>query len=143
MFLELGVLKICSKYRRTPMPKCDFNKAEIAKLKLLLQACLLRFICLLKVTKTGTKCKHLRSIRCVRSVRIWSYSGLYFPTFGLDMERYGVEKCSKIRTRTTPNKGTFHAVITLPFVTHSDIFQIERIYWNIRIKASKLACIVD
>ena len=61
------------------MPKCDFNKAEIAKLKLLLQDCLLRFICLSKVTKTGTKSKHLRSIRCVRSVRIWSYSGLYFP----------------------------------------------------------------
>ena len=119
------------------MTKCDFNKAEIAKLKLL---CLLRFICLLK---TGTKSKHLRSIRCVRSVRIWSYSDLYFPTLGLDMERHGVEKCSKIRTRTTPNTGTFHAVITLPFVTHSDIFQIERIYWNIRIKASKLACIVD
>ena len=143
MFLEKGVLKICSKYRRTTMPKSDFNKAEIAKLKLLLQACLLRFICLLKVTKTGTKSKHLRIIRCVRCARIWSYSGLYFPTFGVDMERHRVEKCSKIRTRTTPNTGTFHAVITLPFVTHSDIFQVERIYWNIRIKASKLACIVD
>ena len=27
---------------------------------------------------------------CVKSVRIWNYSGPYFPTFGLNMEKYGV-----------------------------------------------------
>ena len=27
---------------------------------------------------------------CVKNVRIWSFSGSYFPTFWLDTERYGV-----------------------------------------------------
>ena len=27
---------------------------------------------------------------CVKSVRIWSFSGPYFPAFGLNTERYGV-----------------------------------------------------
>ena len=27
---------------------------------------------------------------CVKSVRIWSYSGPYFPTFELNTERYGI-----------------------------------------------------
>ena len=40
---------------------------------------------------------------CMKSVRIWSYSGPYFPAFGLNTERYGVSfriqsKCEKIRT---------------------------------------------
>ena len=43
-------------------------------------------------------------IRCVKDVRIRSFSGLYFPAFGLNTERYGVSlriqsKCRKIRTR--------------------------------------------
>ena len=52
---------------------------------------------------------------CVKSARIWSYSGPYFPAFGLNMERYGVFlrikfECGKIRTRITPNTDTFYAV---------------------------------
>ena len=52
---------------------------------------------------------------CMKSVGIRSYSGLYFPAFGLNGERYGVSlciqsKCGKIRTRITPNTGTFYAV---------------------------------
>ena len=52
---------------------------------------------------------------CVKSVRIGSYSGSYFPTFGLNTERYGVSlriqsECEKIRTRITPDKDTFHVV---------------------------------
>ena len=39
----------------------------------------------------------------VRSVRIRSYSGPYFPAFGLN-------KCGKMRTRITPNSDTFYAV---------------------------------
>ena len=51
---------------------------------------------------------------CAKRVRIWSYSGPYFPAFGVNMERYGVSlrihsKCRKIRTRITPNKNTFYA----------------------------------
>ena len=52
---------------------------------------------------------------CLKNVRIWSYSGLYFPAFGLNTERYGVvllirSKCGKIRTRITLNRDTFHSV---------------------------------
>ena len=51
----------------------------------------------------------------VKSVHIRSYSGPYFPAFGLNTERYGVSlriqsKCGKIRTRITPNTDTFYAV---------------------------------
>ena len=71
-------------------------------------------------------------LHCVKNVCIQSYSGPYFPAFGLNMDRYGVicrygeirryPKYSryreirihciyeKIRTRITPNMDTFHAV---------------------------------
>ena len=53
---------------------------------------------------------------CVKNVRIRSYSGPHFPAFGLITERYGVSlrmqsKYVKMRTRITPNKDTFHAVL--------------------------------
>ena len=52
---------------------------------------------------------------CMKSVRIRSYSGPYFPVFGMNTERYGVSlriqfECRKMRTRTTPNTNTFNAV---------------------------------
>ena len=52
---------------------------------------------------------------CVKSVSIRSYSGLHFPTFGLNTERYGVSlriqsECGKMRTRIIPNTDIFHAV---------------------------------
>ena len=54
---------------------------------------------------------------CVKSVRIRSYSGSYFPAFGLSTKRYRVSlriqsECGKIRTRITPNTNTFQAVHT-------------------------------
>ena len=57
-----------------------------------------------------------RRPHCAKSVRIRSYSGSYFPTFGLNTDRYGVSlriqsECRKIRTRITPNTDTFHAVL--------------------------------
>ena len=53
--------------------------------------------------------------QCVKSVRNRSFSGLYFPAFGLNTERYRVSlriqsKCGKIRTRKIPETDTFHAV---------------------------------
>ena len=56
------------------------------------------------------------ALHCVKGVRIGSYSGLHFPPFGLNTERYSVSlriqpKCGKIRTRITPNTDTFHAVL--------------------------------
>ena len=54
----------------------------------------------------------------VKSVRIRSYSVLYFPAFGLNMERYSVSlciqsECGKIRTSITRNTDTFQAVIPI------------------------------
>ena len=51
----------------------------------------------------------------VKSVCIPSYSGPYFPTFGLNTERYTLSlriqsKCGKIWTRINPNTDTFCAV---------------------------------
>ena len=51
---------------------------------------------------------------CVKSVHIRSYSGPYFRASGLNTERYGVSlhiqsECGKIRTRISPNTGTFYA----------------------------------
>ena len=62
--------------------------------------------------------KNTNNIYCVKSVRIQSYSGLDFPTFGLNTERYRVSlrlqsECGKMRTRITPNTDTFHAVIVI------------------------------
>ena len=64
----------------------------------------------------------------MKSVRIRSYSGPYFPAFGLNTERYSVSlhiqsKCGKIRTRITPNTDTFYAVINLEtsFVIRNNI----------------------
>ena len=45
----------------------------------------------------------------MKSVHIRSYSGPYFPAFGLNTERYSVEM-RKMRTRITPNTGTFYVV---------------------------------
>ena len=56
------------------------------------------------------------SMHCLKSVRIRSYSGPYFPAFGLNTERYSVSlrtqsECGKIWTRITPNADTFYAVM--------------------------------
>ena len=55
---------------------------------------------------------------CRKSVHVRSYSGPYFPAFGLYMERYKVSlqiqsKFGKMRTRITPNANTFHSVFII------------------------------
>ena len=57
----------------------------------------------------------IRSRQYVKSVRIRSFSGPYFPAFGLNTERHSVFLCiqserGEIRTRKTPNTDSFHAV---------------------------------
>ena len=52
---------------------------------------------------------------CLKSVPFWNISSAYFPIFGLNTERYFVSlpiwsEYEKIRTRKTPNTGTFHTV---------------------------------
>ena len=54
-------------------------------------------------------------MHCGKSVRIRSFSGPYFPAFGLNTERSEVSlciqsECGKIRARETPNIGTFQVV---------------------------------
>ena len=48
------------------------------------------------------------------------YSGLYFPTFGLNLEGYSASlriqsECGKIRTRITQHTDTFYAVNQIIF----------------------------
>ena len=77
------------------------------------------------------------SCHCVKNVCIRSFSGPYFPAFGLNMERYGLSiriqsKCGKIRATKTPNKDNFYAVCiildmvdkTLPS-KHSYLFRFK------------------
>ena len=64
---------------------------------------------------------------CVRSARIRSFSGGYFPAFGLNTERHGVSlhiqfKCGKIWNRKTPNTNTFYAVDVLKEAGKFSIF---------------------
>ena len=52
---------------------------------------------------------------CVKSVRIPSFSGLYFPAYGLATERYEVSlriqsEYREARTRITPKTDTFRSV---------------------------------
>ena len=66
--------------------------------------------------------KHFWRNHCVKSVRIWCYSGPHFPAFGLSTERYGVSlriqsECRKMRTRITLDTNTSHAInVTLIYV---------------------------
>ena len=61
------------------------------------------------------------------SVCIQSYSGLHFPEFELNTEKYGVylliqSECGKIGTRITTNMDTFHVVVV------SDHFSIKSFF---------------
>ena len=52
------------------------------------------------------------NFHCVKSVRIRSFSGPYFPAFGVNTERIQSEYAKK-RTRKTPNTDNFQAVFTI------------------------------
>ena len=54
----------------------------------------------------------LHHMHCMKSVRSRSFSGPYFPAFGLNTERYSVSlrirsKCGKLRTRKNSKYGQF------------------------------------
>ena len=58
---------------------------------------------------------NISGFHCVKRVLIRSFSGLYFPAFGLHIERYGVSpriqsECGKIQTRKTLNTGIFRTL---------------------------------
>ena len=61
------------------------------------------------------KAKKRKRNHCVKSDRIWKFSGPYFPAFGLNTEGYFISpriqsERGKIQTRKTPNTDTFYAV---------------------------------
>ena len=67
---------------------------------------------MIKHANSITLLQLLQHLHCVKSVRIRSYSGLHFPAFRLNTERYSLSSriqsgCGKIRTRIPPNKDTF------------------------------------
>ena len=67
-----------------------------------------------------------------RHFRFRSYSGLFFPVFALNTERYSLSlriqsKCGKIRTRITPNTDTFYAVRFVQ-IKHKDRNEPEDLY---------------
>ena len=73
----------------------------------------------------------------MKNVRIQSYSGPYFPAFGLNTERYGVylriqSKCGKMRTRLTPNTHSFYTVWHLTFSPYARDTYTKEIYWGKR-----------
>ena len=63
--------------------------------------------------------KSILSKRCMKSVRIWSYSGLHVPALGVSFCIHS--ECGKMRTRITPNTDTFYAV---KYVTIRDAWNL-------------------
>ena len=64
---------------------------------------------------------------CVQGVRIWRYSGQFFPAFELNTKRHGVSlriqsECGKMWTRVTPNTDAFHAVIRMQKIAELSSF---------------------
>ena len=78
----------------------------------------------------------------MKSVRIWSYSGQYFPAFGQNTERYSVSlriqsECGKIWTIITPNTDTFYAMLStlvshIFWVIPSQIIKFKKLFWEIK-----------
>ena len=66
----------------------------------------------------------------MKTVRIRSLSGPYFPAFRLNTKRYGVflriqSEYWKKRTRKTPYLDTFHAVFQLPAMSNFSLLSSE------------------
>ena len=66
---------------------------------------------------------------CMRSVRIWSFSGPFFPAFEPNTDIHTVShhvqsKCDKMRTWKTLNTDTFHAAFVMCWNLTHNKFQI-------------------
>ena len=57
--------------------------------------------------------RYKQALHRVKSCRIWSFSGPYFPTFGQNIQ----SKCGKIRTRKTLNTDTVNAALILMMIS--------------------------
>ena len=69
---------------------------------------------LVEIINAIHKLKNL-NLHCLKSVRIRSYSGPYFPAFGLNTERYGVYIISCLRPATLLKKRLWHMCIPVNF----------------------------
>ena len=69
---------------------------------------------LVKIINAIHKLKNL-NLHCLKSVRIRSYFGPYFPAFGLNTERYGVYIISCLRLATLLKKRLWHMCIPVNF----------------------------
>ena len=63
---------------------------------------------------------HHGCLMCLKSVRIWSHSGPFFPAFGLNTGRYSVSlrvqsEWGEMWTRMAPNASTCYAVLMISF----------------------------
>ena len=61
-------------------------------------------------------CSLAKQLHCLKSFRIQSYSGPYFPAFRLNINSVSLHiqsEWGKIGTRITPNTDTFYAVLIL------------------------------
>ena len=85
---------------------------------------------------------------CVKSIRIWSFSGPFFPGFGLNTVRYSASlhiqsECGKVRARKTPITNTFYAVHTISLLQkkkriylcgyYSDFTVFYKVIWKIQL----------
>ena len=71
--------------------------------------------------------ENCRKEHCVKCIRIRSFPGLCFPTFGLNTERYSVFNLNaeKHRPEKTLNTDTFYAVDTLIYKIKIKIFNFN------------------
>ena len=65
----------------------------------------------------GLTCLQCFDCHYVKSARIRSYSGPYFPAFGVSIRIQS--ECGKMRARITPNTDTFHTVSGIYFELRS------------------------
>ena len=85
--------------------------------------------------KRNTNRKHKY---CVKSVRVWSYSGPYFPAFGLNTERYGVSPYSvRMRENTDQNNSEYGHFL------HSEKSQKKsNLKGNLKIKRNRITIFI-
>ena len=77
----------------------------------------------------------LVKIHCVKSVRIWSFSGSYFPIFSSNVGKYGPEKL-QIWTLFTQRLSKFASALkntnkfeaTALYVTYPKITEVKTMY---------------
>ena len=90
VFLGIGFLKICSKFTGEHPCRKQSNFIEITLRHGCSPVSLLHIFrtSFFKNTSGWLLLKDTKKIHCIKSVRIWSYSGLYFPAFGLNNSEY-------------------------------------------------------